>query len=180
VGVVDHHAGVVAVGELDDLLERRDVPVHREHAVRDDQAPPPVGLAQAPGEVLGVAVVVDEHVGAGEPAAVDDAGVVQLVGENDISLACERLHHAGVGQVARAEQHAALAALEVGELLLQPAVDGHVSRHEPRRPGADAPAHGGVGRRLAHARMVGKAEIVVRAQQEDGLAVEEHAGALRP
>ena len=33
----------------------------------------------------------------------------------------------------------------VGELHLEPAVHGHVARHEPRRPRADAPAQRGDG-----------------------------------
>ena len=37
------------------------------------------GLAQAPGEMLDVAVAVDEGLRPREPAAVDDAGVVELV-----------------------------------------------------------------------------------------------------
>ena len=45
----------------------------------------PAGLAQAPGEVLEVAVAVDEGLGPGEAAAVDDAGVVELVGEDDLA-----------------------------------------------------------------------------------------------
>ena len=48
-------------------------------------APRPLGLAQAPREVLDVAVVVDERLGPREPAAVDDRGVVELVGEDDLA-----------------------------------------------------------------------------------------------
>ena len=55
VRLVDHHAHVVAPRELDDLLQRRDVAVHREDAVGDDQGAAALGLAQAPGEVLDVA-----------------------------------------------------------------------------------------------------------------------------
>ena len=43
-------------------------------------------LAQAPGEVLEVAVVVDEGLGAREAAAVDDRSVVELVAEDDVAL----------------------------------------------------------------------------------------------
>ena len=53
-------------------------------------AAPLAGLAQPPGEVLDVAVAVDEGLGPGEPAAVDDAGVVELVGEDDLSASRER------------------------------------------------------------------------------------------
>ena len=95
------------------LLERRDVAVHREDRVGDDQrAAPPRACAQAPGEVLDVAVVVDEDLGARQPAAVDDRGVVELVGEDDVAAAGERGDDAGVGQVARAEQQRGLGALE--------------------------------------------------------------------
>ena len=78
----------------------------------------------------------------------------------------ERRHHAGVGEVARAEQQARLGALEVGQLLLQPAVDRHVARTRGARPRAGAVAHGGLGGRLAHARVVGQPEVVVRAEQQ--------------
>ena len=46
------------------------------------------------------------------------------------------------------------------------------------RAGAGAPAHRRVRRRLAHARVVGEAEVVARAQQQHGLAVEHHARPL--
>ncbi len=91
----------------------------------------------------------------------------------------ERADHADVGEVARAEQQARLAALERRQALLQAAVDRHRPRHQPRGARADAPAHRRLGRRLAHARMVGEAEVVVRAQQQHGPAVEQHVRALR-
>ena len=47
-------------------------------------------------------------------------------------------------------------------------------------PGARAVAHRGFGGRLAHARVIGEAEVVVRAQQQHRLAVEQHARSLRP
>ena len=50
-------------------------------------AAPAAAWSQAPGEVLEVAVAVDEGLGPGEPAAVDDAGVVELVGEDDLARA---------------------------------------------------------------------------------------------
>jgi hypothetical protein len=131
-------------------------------------------------EVVEVAVVVDEGLRARQPAAVDDRRVVELVGEDDVAPVGQCRHHAHVGEVARAEQQRGLGALERREALLEPAVDGHRARDESRGPGADAPAHRRVGRRLTHARVIGEAEVVVRAQQEDRLAVEDDAGALGP
>ena len=178
-GLVDHHAGVVGLGELDDLQQRGDVAVHREHAVGDDQRAPAARLLEAPGQMLHVGVVVDEGLGPGEPAAVHQRGVVERVGEHDLALTGERRHDPRVGEIAGAEQHARLPALEVREALLEAAVDGHVPGDQPRRAGARAPAHRSVGRSLAHARVVGQPEVVVRAQQQDRLAVEDHARALR-
>ena len=76
----------MALGELDELGQRGDVAVHREDAVGDDQRAAALGLTgDPPGEVLDVAVVVDERLGAREPAAVDDRGVVELVGEDHVA-----------------------------------------------------------------------------------------------
>jgi hypothetical protein len=133
VRLVDHHARVVALRQLDDLRQRRGVAVHGEDAVGDDQGAAAGGLLEAPLEVVDVAVVVDEGLRARQPAAVDDRGVVERVGEDHVALLRERGHHAGVGEEARAEQQARLGALEVGELLLQATVDRHVARHQPRR-----------------------------------------------
>ena len=67
-----------------------------------------------------------------------------------------------------------------GQALLEAAVDRHAAARAPRRSGTDAPAHRGVGRRLADARVVREAQGVVRAQHQHGLAVEQHPRALRP
>jgi hypothetical protein len=169
----------VAPGQLRQLLDRGDVAVHREDAVGDDERAAPLRLPQAPGEVLEVRVPVDEDLGPGEPAAVDDAGVVQLVGEDDLPAAGQRRDHSGVGQKARAVEESRLVALEGRDPLLEAPVRLHVAADQPRRTGADAPAHGRLGRRLAHPRMVGEAEVVVRAEQQHGPPVEQHVGALR-
>jgi hypothetical protein len=86
--------------------------------------------AQAPLEVLDVAVAVDDHLCSREPAAIHDRGVVELVGEDCVSATGQGADHAEVGQVSRPEQDACLAALEGREALLQATVDGHRPRHQ--------------------------------------------------
>ena len=179
VRLVDGDANVVVVGELGDLLERRDVAVHREDRLGDDERRSRPGLLQAPLEVVHVVVAVDEDLSARQPAAVDDRGVVELVREDDLARARKRADDAQVREVPGAEQERGLSALERGELLLEPAVDGHRAGHEARRARAHAPAHRGVGGGLLHARVVGEAEVVVRAQQRDRPAVEDDVRALR-
>ena len=136
------------MGELDELLEWREIPVGGEHARRGDQRSASLGLTEPPREVLDVAVAVDEELRARESAAVDDRRRCQLVGEDDVARPSQGWDHAGGGVEVGAEQHRALAPAEGGEALLEPAVDRHRARLEPRRPGAHAPPGGGVGRGL--------------------------------
>ena len=64
VRLVDEQADVPPARQLDELRQRRDVAVEPEQALGDDQRAAAVGLAHRPREVLGVAVVVGDHVGA--------------------------------------------------------------------------------------------------------------------
>ena len=130
--------------------------------------------------MVAVEVAVDDHLGPRGAAPVDDRRVVELIGEDRVAGAGQRADHAEVGEVARAEQHTRLAALELREALLQAAVDRHRPGHQSRGARAHAPAHRRVGCGLAHLGMVGEPEVVVRAQQQYGLAVEQHRRSLRP
>src|SRR3954454_18972066 len=96
-----------------------------------------------------VGVAVDERLGARDPAAVDQAGVVQLVREDDLAPAGQRADVAEIAKVARAEQKRGLVPGERGEALLEPLVKRHVPRDQPRRARAGAEALRGVGGRLA-------------------------------
>ena len=89
--------------------ERREVAVHREHGVGDDDRLAAAGTAQPARERVEVGVRVDDRLRAREAAAVDDRGVVERVGEDHLAAAGQRGDHAGVGEEARAEQHARLA-----------------------------------------------------------------------
>ncbi len=126
-GLVDHQPAAVVTGQPRQLPQRRQVAVHREDPVGDDQRGAPLGLAQPPGEVLDVAVAVDEGLGPGEATAVDDAGVVELVGEDRLARPGEGRDRAGIRQVAGAEEQRRLVSLEAGQPLLQPAVGAHVA-----------------------------------------------------
>ena len=61
----------------------------------------------------------------GEAAAVDDAGVVQFVGNDVVFRPQNGSHRAGVGREAGLEHHRGLHVLEAGDALLQL----HVHRH---------------------------------------------------
>src|SRR6202035_888068 len=79
VRLVDEHPRVIAVRQLDDLYQWRDVAVHREHAVGHDQAAPARCLGETPFEMLRIEMVVDEGLCPRKAATVDDASVVRGV-----------------------------------------------------------------------------------------------------
>ena len=161
-----------------EALERRPVAVHREEAVGDDQRRPRAGRAQPPGKVLEVAVAVDEGLGPRQPASVDDAGVVELVAEDDLAALREGGDGAGVGEVSGPEQERRVVALERGQPLLEGAVRVHAAGDQARGAGPGAPPDRRLGGRFAHQRVAGEAEVVVGAEQQDRAAVEQDLGPL--
>jgi hypothetical protein len=179
VGLVDHQPAAVAPGQLLQAGDGGEVAVHREDAVADDQRPAPSRPLQAPGEVLEVTMAIDEGLGPCQAASVDDAGVVELVREDDLLAPGEGGDDAGVGEIAGAEQQRSLAALELGQLRLELAMRLHVAGDKPRGAGPGAPAHRRLGRRGPHLRVIGEAEVVVGAEQQHRLPAEQHPRALR-
>ena len=118
-----------------------------------------------------VFVAKDFNGGAGEAGAVNDAGVVELVGEDEVLFAEDGAHGAGVGGKTALEDHAGFDVLEAGDLFLEIHVDAHGSGDGPHRAGADAKgARGGQGG-LNQLGVVGQAEVVVAGQVDDLAAV---------
>ena len=83
VGFIEQEQGAVAAAQGGDLLHRCRVAVHGEDRVGDHDGRACAGArVQQRGEMRHVAVAVDRQLGPGQPAAVDDRGVVQLVRED--------------------------------------------------------------------------------------------------
>ena len=120
VRIVDHHQGVVLVGQIADAGQVGDDAVHRKDAVGGDHAEPGAGrLLELLLQVGHVVVLVAEPLGLAEPHAVDDAGVVQLVGDDRVFGAEERLEQPAVGVEARRVEDRVLRAEELAELPLR-------------------------------------------------------------
>src|SRR4051812_19609436 len=85
VGLVDVEMEFFAGGDLPEVGQRRDVPVHAEETFGDDPT-----AAERPGfgdgcfERLGIAVRVDDDASATQPTRVDKAGVIERVAEDDV------------------------------------------------------------------------------------------------
>jgi hypothetical protein len=174
VGLVEVEHGAVPLAEIDDLPERRRVAVHAEDGVGGDEPAAGTGRREQPGEPVHVAVAVDLDVGAGEAAAVDDGGVVPLVGEDRVARADERPHHACVHVVARREEEGRRGPLHARQARLQLVMQVHVADDEPRRPRSGAES----GRRLdggvPEPRIAGEPEVVVGAEVHERAAGDLH------
>ena len=70
-------------------------------------------------QVIHVLVLEDGPLGLGQPDAIDDRCVVQLVADDHVALLDQHLQDAQVGCEARLKDQRGLRVLEVGELALQ-------------------------------------------------------------
>lgn len=156
--VVDEHRAPVPVRQIDQVGDRGDRAVHREHSVGDDEAMFGFALDEQTGQRLQVAVRVDHQpgtVGLGGTAPVDDAGVVALVRVDGHRVIGEDGEGGEVRGEPAVEDHAVVVAEPVGELLLQLTVQGGGSGGEPGASGAGAEPSGGLHRSLDHCRVAG-------------------------
>ena len=141
VGLVDQDAGVVFLGQRDDLVQGRDVPFHAEDAVDDDELA--LFERQALQDALQVGhVVVLELVDLrlGQAAGVDDAGVDQAVGDDGVAFAGHRGDDGLVGLEAGAHRLGRFLSRELGQPPLHLLVDIHRPAQETRSAGGHAVA----------------------------------------
>ncbi len=79
-------------------------------------------LAEQFGEMVGIAVAIDERFGARQAAAVDQAGVVFLVGEDRVAAIGERGDRTRVGGETGGEEQCRLSPLEHGQAVFESCV----------------------------------------------------------
>ena len=116
---------------------------------------------------------VDHGASRAETATVDNRGVIEAVGEDDILRFQQPLENAGIGGIAGVEEKSALGPLEGGEALLELAMGEHTAGDEAAAAAADTVTRSRRQRRLDQGRMLGEAEIVVGAKKENATAVDE-------
>jgi len=159
-----------------------DVAVHGEDAVgHQEDAPVSLGLRlrQGPLRIVEVAVLVEDAVRLGEPDAVDDRGVVELVADDDIALLEQRAEHAHVDGVTALEDQRGLGPLEGGEAHLELLVNRLGPGDGADGAGAGAPLPRPRDRRLDHAGVGVEAEVIVAAEVDQPLAGDRHLMPLR-
>src|SRR4051794_24896743 len=166
VGLVNHEPRAVALGQVADRGQRRDVALHREDAVDHDQDAAAVArrALQLLFELVEAVVAERAQLGARQQAAVEDRGVVGRVGEHGVAGGQQRAERAEVGLVAGGEDERLLGAHPGGQLALELKVqgDGPVEQPRPGQPGAIALQR--VARALLDALVAGEPEVVVGAE----------------
>ncbi len=125
-----------------------------------------------------VFVAEDFDPGAGEARAVDDAGVVELVGEDEVFFAEDGGDGAGVGGEAGLEDDAGFDAFEAGDFFFELHVDAHGAGDGADGAGANAVLLRGGDGGFAEFGVVAEAEVVVGGEVDDLAAVVVADGAL--
>ena len=158
------------------MYQRRqmaNVAVHAEDAVRDDKAHAAGGRLhglQFRFQIRRVLVFVDDDFGLADAAAVDDAGMVQFVAENDVAGPGQAVQDAQVRHVARVEEQGRFAVLETRQVPFQGRRFRHAARREAGPRGAGTAAQGRFGRGAAHAFVKGQAQVVVARKDKEPLS----------
>jgi hypothetical protein len=172
-GVVYHHDCAVFFCKRCELIDRADVTVHGEDSVSDQE--PVAGLVLNFFEQLfgvsDVFVAEDFDLGFGETSAVDDAGVVELVREDEVVFTEDAGDGAGVGGEAGLKDDTGLDAFECGDLLFEFHVDVHRAGDGADGAGAYAEFFGGGDGGLFEFGVIAEAEVVVGGEVDDALAV---------
>ena len=146
-GVVDHDHRTVPFGKITDLRQRCDETVHGEDAIGGDHdvlAPLALGVLELGLQVGHVLVVVAETLCLAQPDAVDDRGMVELVGDDGIVGPQQHLEETTVGVEAGRVQDGVpvvgvVGVQELGDGPLQLLVQGLGAADESHRGHAEAP-----------------------------------------
>ena len=175
--LVDHQQRVELARQRLDLRQWRRAALHAEDAVGDDQPTlrPPCPL-QRPAQAGDATVLIGLDLGPAEPAAIDDAGVVQPVGDDDVAGADQGRQHPAIGVAAGGEQRHRLDA-EIGGKVLRQRLVQRRRREDRVDSGAAAIEPQRLIGRGQHTLIGREAEIVVGAEHDRVDAVEQDASA---
>jgi len=179
-GVINHHDAIVFFGEVAEFRERSDIAIHGEDAIGDEEfVAGPVFRFLADAFAIGdVAMLEDFDGGFGKAAAIDDGGVVELVGDDQIVFAEDGGDGACIGGEAGLKDDAGFGVFEFCDLLLERHVDGHGSGDGADGSGSGAEFADSFNGGLFQGFVGGEAEVVVGTEIDHLLAIEIGFGLL--
>ena len=168
-GIIGHQPGVVRFRQCGHLRQRCQVPIHGKHAICDHES---IGTlcpvrGQEAAKIGHVVVPEDDHAGARHAGAGNDAGVAQLVSENNVAFAKEAGNDADVGQVARPEDECCFRALDAGKAGFKLGEKRIVAGDKARGAGACAIGFKRFSGGRFHLRVLGEVEIIIAAEGDD-------------
>ena len=170
VRIIHHHQGFVLFGEIANALEIGDVAVHGKDAVGSDHAEAgPGGFRQLGLKIRHVVVAVAQTPALGKAHAIDDAGMVEFIGNNGVFGTKQSFKQAAVGIEAGPVKNSVLGSKELANTLLQLLMNALRSANKTNRRHAVSPA---VQRRACggdHGRMVRQSKVIICAKIEDFL-----------
>jgi hypothetical protein len=180
VRVVHHDERAIALGKLHDGVEGRHIAIHGEHPVgRDQPMPGTLRLAQFRLEVGHVPIRVAHTGGLAQPYAVDDARMIELVGDDGVVRAEQRLEQTTVRVEAGAVQDRVFSSEKMRDTAFEFLVDFGGAADEAYRGHAEPPAIKSLLRGGDHGWVISKPEIVIGAEIDQCLIIDADPSGLR-
>ena len=102
--IVDHQPGVMNLGQRQQLVQRRQITVHAEDRIGDDQLDCRIAGSQQRFELHHVTVGKTLYCGLGQLHAVDQRGMVQLLGKDHGAGVAQGAQHGQIGHIAGAKK----------------------------------------------------------------------------
>ena len=165
VGLVEQQARAVTVAQDPQRREVRGVGVHAEVRLGDDPRPPFAAVTERSLDCPEVQVGNHGRSGPRQPDPVDERGVVEGVGDDQVVGPEQGGQETDVGGVPAGEEQRSLTAAPGRQRHLERHVLGALSGHEPRRTRPRSPRKDGLG---------GQSQVVVARERE--LALRERGG----
>ena len=140
VRIIHHHQGVVAVGQRADHREVGNVAIHRENAVRGNQFEPRAfGFHELSLQVFHVVVQVAKPLRFAQADPVNDAGMIQFIGDDGVFGSEQCLEEASIGIETGAIENRIFRSQELAEFRFELFVDALGAADESNAGQAIAP-----------------------------------------
>ena len=187
-GVVDHDGRAEVLGRSDHLGEWRDIAIHGEDPVRDDQDQPvlpaarPARLARFAQDLAqrgDVGMRVDLPGCLRQAHAIDDRGVIEGIGDDQVRLAGHGRDDPGVRAEARLERQDGGGILERRQFRFQRLVHRHRPGDRSDGTAPDAVVVDGSHGRCTQAWVVGESQVIVGREADHPALIDRDDGPLR-